>query len=266
MRTVVSLFKRLLNFPRETLARLRDKRRARRYPLGPGFELEASVNLIGSDSLVRIRQAAGSGCRWGGRVVDLSASGLRVMLPAAAITVRGEVTLVTLTISRHQLTVPCEVAHFRVHNHHSIAGLKLQFGDDEAQRAYLQLVEVAATGATLEPARLKVKPAVKGLLHEGYRSDNGVELHAWRAKKGATLQAFEFLFPGYCLRGETGRPGLEVFSPGQGGAGGTAWAAPDHVLCPGAHGEVRQYFRWVALNAGPAVPADLRALLTRCAS
>jgi len=262
----VSLFKRLLNFPREALKRMRDKRKAARYATGPDFLLEASISLIGSDSLVRIRSAQGQGgCYWGGRVADLSSTGLRVQLPQAAITIRGEVTLVTLTIAGHSLQLPCEVAHFRVYNSYSLAGLKLHIGDEATQRSYLQLLEIIATGATFAPAKPVQRPrAAPGLEFEAYVADNRTQLAVWRPGKGAKPVACELLFGDYCIRGEAGRPTLEVYTRQRDpSAGKTAFSAPAFGLSDGTHTEARQYFRWVVLNAGKKVPPEVRQFLAK---
>ena len=43
-------FKRILKFKHDALAKLRDKRKAERYTVGPYFTLKGSVNLVGVDN------------------------------------------------------------------------------------------------------------------------------------------------------------------------------------------------------------------------
>lgn len=245
-------FKRILNFRREALAKLRDKRRSTRYPVGPGFPLKATLNLVGQAKVT----ARGSGCDWSGRLVNLSTNGLCLQLPPAATTVRGEQTDLRLSLDRNLLQIPCTVAHFRVYSSHALCGVSLEFGDFKIQKAYLQLVEGVSTGASFVPVEstILVRNSA-GLVREQFRADNKAMLTAWRESPSRTLDSFELVMGDHCVKGGT-RATLEVSSR-------KSERAPLSAI---VDGEVRQLFQWVVSNLPKAVPADLRGLMERLAS
>jgi hypothetical protein len=122
----VLFFKRILNFKRAFLAKLRDKRKTVRYPVGPHFPLKATVNLKGQEDS---GSTPGAGYDWGGRLINLSSNGAGLQLLRAATTVRGEVTELRLSLEDHELSIPCVVAHFRTYSGYSLCGLQLKFTD-----------------------------------------------------------------------------------------------------------------------------------------
>lgn len=254
------LFKRLANLKRDFLARLTDKRRAERFPVGPEFPLRATLNLAGSDNLGRIKQQErGSGRDWSGRLINFSASGLSVQLPSAAITVRGEPTLVALTIEMHRLQIPAEVAHFRVFPTHATCGLKMKFEDSVQETAYLQLLESVVLGATLKPVSTSsFGRNPPGLVREEYRSDSKAQLSAWRDMKSRALDSFELRMHDHLVRGEAARAGIEVYTRQESTAGKVACSAPGFSHSAGEHAEARRLFRWVAPNLSRTVASDIR--------
>jgi hypothetical protein len=133
----VLLFKRILDFKKAALARLRDKRKGIRHPVGQGFPLKGTVSLRGG---------ASAACDWAGSPANLSATGVSLLLPPAAITARGEQTTLRLTIDQYTLQLPCVVAHFRVLSTHAVCGLTLDFPDFTVQKAYCQLLEAVRIG------------------------------------------------------------------------------------------------------------------------
>jgi hypothetical protein len=278
----VLFFRRILNFKRDYLARLRDKRKARRYPVGPGFPLKASVSLIGTDRPEEfLQRQPDRGCDWAGRLVDFSSTGARLQLPPAVMTARGERTRLRLTLEQRRLEIPCTVAHFRVHRDYALCGLALQFPDLDTQKAYLQLLESVVIGATFAPLRstglLRNPP---GFEREQYQSDGDARLFAWREKRSGNLDSFELMMVEHCVRGEArvlerrhevGRPGggnrqehpeVDVYTrqktvhPAR-----VALFDPSFALSAGAHAEVRQLFRWVVPNLAKQVSLDLRRFM-----
>lgn len=257
------LFKRILSFKHDALAWLRNKRKATRYPVGPGFPLKASVNLTGSSTPGQA--GGGSGCDWAGHLADFSSVGACLQLPPAAVTVRGEQTVLKLSLEGHQLQVPCTVAYFRVYHSHSLCGLKLQFKDQAGQKAYLQLFETVVTGASFAPIHptgfVRNPP---GLVREQYKSHNRALLSAWRNAKSGKLDCFELLVSDHCLKGRAGVPVLEVYTRQK-----TAnplkvvLSAPAFSLSTSGHGEIRRFFNWMVPNLSKVVPADLRGLMSR---
>jgi hypothetical protein len=247
----VLFFKRILNFRRDALAKMRDKRRSTRYPVGSGFPLKATLNLVGQVGAPR-----GSGVNWSGRLANLSTNGVCVQLPPATATVRGEQSELRLSLENNLLQIPCTVAHFRVYSSQALCGVSLEFGDFKMQKAYLQLVEGVSMGASFVSAESTVVVHnATGLAREQFRADNKAVLTAWRNPKSQELDSFDLVMGDHCVRGGT-RVALEVYSR-------KAEKAP---LAPIVDDEVRQLFRWVLSNLPKAVPADLRTLMERSAN
>ncbi|MBI2518560.1 MAG: PilZ domain-containing protein [Opitutae bacterium] len=278
-------FRRILNFKRDYLSRLRDKRKARRYPVGPGFPLKAVINLIGTDDADEANKyELGDGRNWAGRLVDFSSTGVSLQVLPAAMTARGERTRLHLTLEQHELEIPCTVAHFRTYREYAVCGLSLQFPDINTQKAYLQLLESVVMGATFAPlrftGRLRNPP---GLDREQYQSDSDARLFAWRDKRTGNVDSFELYVADHCVRGDAislerrqtawGRPGSNVrheqpfadVYTRQKTANATKVALADPAFVPsaGLHYEVRQLFRWVVPNLAKQVSLDVRRFMEK---
>ncbi len=249
------IFTRILDFKRDFLARLLNKRSHPRHRVGAGFPLKAVINLSGDDSPVRPgAKARGPGCDWSGRVGDISNSGLNIMLPPAATAARGESTTLRLTLENHALEIPATVAHFRVYNSHALCGLRLQFADFKSQKAYQQLVEAVSLGASFAPAGPgRTSP---GFVRRSWRSRNKTMLTDWREADGRALDHFELTLGEHSVQGRRTRLGLDVQHR----------ANADKSVPPVVAGEVRQLFRWVVGNLPKSVPADLREFMAKIAS
>ncbi len=249
------LFTHILDFKRDFLARLRNKRSHSRHRVGAGFPLKALITLSGDESLVRKGGVVrGQGCNWSGQVGDISSNGLNIMLPPAAATARGEPTTLRLTLENHELVIPCSVAHFRVYSSYSLCGLRLEFDDNKTEIAYQQLVEAVSLGASFAPAGPgRSQP---GFVRRSWRSANKALLTDWRVADSRALDHFELTLGEHAVQGQSSRLGLEVLSRSK-----TAKSVP-----PVVESEVRQLFRWVVGNLPKNVPADLRELMTRVAS
>lgn len=262
----VALFKHILDFKRNAFARLRDKRKAKRYFVGPAFPLKAVINLQDVDSFGRRDQAPpapGSGRNWGGSLFNMSNVGLSLQLPPAAVARRGEETFVTLTLDGHELRLPCVIAHFRVQAATAYCGVALQAEQltDAQRKAYLQLLEAVVVGSTLAPVAGAAAPSPAGLRAERYKAARRAVLTAWRRIENGELAGFELLLDDHCLRGEGGRPALEIYSK-EGEGEKTAWSAPGFAVSAGIENdELRKLFRWIALNLSRPVPTDLREMM-----
>ena len=248
------IFTRILDFNRDVLARLRNKRSHPRHKVGADFPLKAVVNLSGDDGPVRAGGVRGRGCDWSGRVGDISNNGLNIILPTSATSSRGESSILRLTLENHVLEIPCTVAHFRVYHSHALCGLRLQFGDFKMQKAYNQLVQAVSMGASFTPAGPgRSQP---GFVRRRWRSSNKALLTDWRDAGSRALDHFELTLGKHSVHGQSSRPGLEVHPRGDTGKS----------IPPTEEGEVRQLFRWVVGNLPKNVPADLREFMTRIAS
>ena len=260
----VLFFRRLLTFKLGN--RLKDFRRAPRHPVGEAFSLKSTVTLLGTDQIGAKRTAAaGSGCRWSGRPLNLSLDGLSMHLPPAAIAVRGEETSVVLSVEGRELEIPCVVAHFRSFPRYSLCGLSLHLTDPVNKTAYLQLLEAVGIGASFTPVKkLRGIPAPDGMIGEQYKSGKKYVLTAWRRAQDRNLVSFELLLDAFCVKGAPAVQELEVYTrQPENRNGKVAYSAPALSLSTGKHAEVRQLYRWIVHNMPKSLPADLRALLVQ---
>jgi len=260
----VALFKHILDFKRNAMAKLRDKRKTKRFYVGPAFPLKATIVLPDTDTMGRKSKASDKpdpGRSWGGSLFNMSNVGLSLQLPPAAVARRGEKTVVMLSLDGHELKLPCTIAHFRIQNATAYCGLTLDDGDLAQSKAYLQLLEAVAIGSTLAPAEGGIAHNRAGLRSEKYKSVRPALLTAWRDPDNGELAGFELVLGDHCLRGEAKRPALEIFSNKAEGDR-KAWSAPSFAFSEGVENEeLRKLFRWVALNLPRAVPTDLREMM-----
>ena len=239
------LFQRILDFKQAALARLRDKRKSVRYPVGPGFALKGTVSLRGQ---------ASASSDWSGQLANLSPCGASLLLPPAAITDRGEATTLTLTIEQHTLKLPCKVAHFRVLATHATCGLTLEFPDYQVQKGFAQLLEAVRIGATLAPVKpAGRRPAAASV--EQYRAGTATRLSVWRGAGDAAIERFEFVLGDHVVRGGTTSPLVITSKDERGDAPGAEVVA-----------EVKRLFRWSLANFGKTVPTDVRDFLRQAAA
>lgn len=250
----MALFRHIFDFNGGALARLRDKRKSRRYPVVTGFPLHAAINLAG-DEPSRGTARRGSGRDWSGPIVNISSTGLRIHLSPAAASSRGEETVVALAVDGFELRMPCRVAHFRSSSAAAVCGVTLDLEDPAARKGYLQLVETLAIGAEFAPLASKRPKSEGGLLAETYVSGRVGRLVAWRQPDSAELARFELRVGDWWWRGAVERAGLEIKFAGEPKAASTASGE-----------ESRRLFRWVALNLPRSVPLDLRELLAKFAN
>lgn len=265
MKSAVLLFRKLLNFPRRALARLRDKRRTRRYPIGPDFPLKATLALLGPSG------EPGTSARWTGRLADFSSTGASAIIPRAAVARRGYTTALELRLDHLALSLPCKIAHFRTLPDHSLCGVALEKTDAATQKAYLQLLESVVIGATFAPFKARGLPETPaGLVRQDYRSDHrDARLHVWRDRKTKALDAFELVVDWHCLRGTAraavpGRTRLRIFSRhGERSGAERPYSDPSLGLIRGDHQELRQLYGYIAANLSTDLPEDLRGLMAK---
>ena len=261
----MALFKHILDFKRNALEKLRDKRKTKRFYVGPAFPLKATIVLPDTDSAgrkgSRTPDKPDPGRNWGGSLFNMSNVGLSLQLPPAAVASRGEKTSVLLALDGHELKLPCTIAHFRVQNATAYCGVTLEDSTLTQSKAYLQLLEAVAIGSTFAPAEGGLAHKRTGLRTERYKSDRPALLTAWREADKGELAGFELVLGDHCLRGEAKRPALEIFSSKATGER-TAWSAPGFAFSDGVENEeLRKLFRWVTLNLPRAVPTDLREMM-----
>jgi len=257
------LFKHIMDLKRAALAKLSDKRKAKRYAVGPMFPLKATIILPDLDQMGRRGKEAKqveSGRDWSGVPVNISESGLSMQLPPAAVSTRGQSTVVALALDGHRIEFPCTVAHFRVHSASAFCGLKLDMKDLNQRKSYLQLVKIVAMGSTFDAVKNpgNVKKG-EGQTVEQYKSDHNAVLTVWRDRSTGKVDSFELVMnDDHCVRGVVGRANLEIFSSAK-DSEKMAWSVSGFGASAGVENpEVRLLYRWVTFNLPKAIPADVR--------
>ncbi|HEX7631349.1 MAG TPA: PilZ domain-containing protein [Lacunisphaera sp.] len=245
------LFKKILNF--KGPAGVGDKRGATRYPVGPKYPLKAKVTLVGRDGQGNVLKADDNRAMdWGGQLVNLSSGGVSMRIHPAAMGERGENCRLKLELDHRLFEIDGTVAHFWSGPQHATVGIALAFPDNQTQKAFRQLVEPVAVGASLEPVE-KVKQDVEGLKKEQYQSDEENVLSIWRDAEGKNIEHFELRTHGFYIRGSAASPGLQLGS------------LTGPALTPTQTAEVRELFKLIIPNISKAVPAEVRAFLERFA-
>lgn len=248
----VALFSSILDFKKAFLSRLREKRSNPRFNVGATFPLKATLQLCGEARPTRKGDAETkpAGLSWSGKIGNISANGLSVLLPPAAQTVRGEETVIRLMIDKHELEVPCVIAHYRVFGAYSVCGVKLNFSDYNVQKGYHQLLEAVRIGTSFEPSR--PSKLASGLLTQQWRSVNRATLTESRNPDTRKIERFELAVGEHRLAGQFSPRAISI-TPRS-----TASRAP---IPASTAVEVRDFIRWVSANLPKAVPADLRDVI-----
>jgi hypothetical protein len=255
----VLLFKRILDFQKND-GDARDKRGAKRYPVGARFPLKAKITLSARDGEGKPLPSTKSlPMDWGGQMLNLSSSGLSIRLHPAAVAATGESCCVKLELDHKLFELDATVANYRTGQQYVSCGVVLKFPDAYSRKAYLQLMEPVVIGSTLKPSSDRVKQDTPGLDKEQYHGESDTILSVWRDGAGKNPRLFEMLVHDYCIRGSTETPGLKVSYRAEGKAGKGAMS-PDHQA------EVRQLFLFIVQNLGKDVPADVRKFLELFAS
>ncbi|HET7535286.1 MAG TPA: PilZ domain-containing protein [Candidatus Didemnitutus sp.] len=256
-------FKRILNFKPGALGKLSDKRKSPRYAVGPNFPLRAAITLSGGGN--KANQSAGRD--WAGRLANISRNGVNIELHPAALTSPGEKSTLKLALANVKLDVPCRVVHFRVYSNYATCGLELTLDGGKMEKAYLQLLEAIAIGASFAPATAAAfKRAPSGMVAEQFRSEDKAQLFAWRDANSKKIDSFEMVMGEYCVRGDAKSPQLEAYARKSPPSGKTALSDSTYSLSPSVSEEVVQLFRWVIPNVSKAVPSDLRMFIHRFAT
>jgi hypothetical protein len=256
----MSIFKRILNFSKEAVAQS-DKRKAPRHAVGQAFPVKAVVNLVVHDSNGHAVPDSTKGQDWTGRLVNISAVGASMQLHPAAAGHRGEPCMLHLSLDQSRLEIPGVVAQFRNYRDYALCGFSLDFPDFDTQKAYLQVVEPVAFGATLAPREgRKVKQDSPFLHKEEYSGDSSSHLSVWRAKEGNAVHGFDFRMNGYGVRWSAGMNELETYAQAPSEKG--AKSVPGH-LTHAQQEEVRWLFCLAVPNIAKAVPSDVRKFLSQ---
>ena len=236
----MQFFKRILQPAAAEIAP--EKRKGgQRFGIGSGFPLRATLEFMGR-----------GGRPVGGRVLDCSEPGLRLLVATGAVIKTGEVCDLRLDLEGFQLVVPCHVSNQRGLVDGLQLGLRCRITDDETLGAYRQFLEVVMLGATLKPRFRATTPDAAGFLAEQYVGERRACLNVWRFGSTRVPAAADFILKDCTVRLLKDHAAAYYLGPE---AGETARAAPEQSL------EIHRLFHWVTANLAVDVPADVQQFL-----
>jgi hypothetical protein len=254
------LFKRILNFTRSKVD-ASDQRGAERHLVGAGVQFKASMRLPKHDEHGRPDPRGREGPELPAKVVNLSTLGASVQLPASAVAHHGETCVFKLSLDDYRLEIPGKVAYFRGFPDHATCGVAFNFDFFEVRKAYLQLLEPVAIGASLSPAKAsEIKADTSGFDREVYRGKDRAELSVWRAEADGDIHRFDFRMNDYGVRWSLGQSELETYATGA-EPGQKSAPKSDGTLTRAEHEEVSWLFCLAVPNLAKAVQADVRKFL-----
>lgn len=258
------LFRRILGFKDETVQQ-REKRHAQRHTVGEQFPLKAVFNAQGRDEDAALNATRdGRGRNWGVRVVNLSSSGARILVPSSLYVQRGDACTLTLIIENFVIVQRGTIAHYRTQGDHAMLGMAFSAAEPATQKSYLQLLEPIALGESLRPVPAKrVTQDTPGQHKEQFHGSEDSLLTLWRIGEGGPVNAFEYRMRQCYARGAAAFPDLQVFVLEE----KTRQSYPAITLqLSASHArEIRMLFRWIVPNLSPAIPDDAREFLARFA-
>lgn len=249
----MQLFRRLFNFEPAKVAQ-QEQRLNHRHTPGAAFPLHASLTLAGRTTPAK--------------VLNLSGSGLGLLIPRDTPAVVDQLATVTLTLAEHRLELPTVVAHVRPQEPALYCGLGLKFPDFPRQKAYLQLLQPIAIGQSLQPVPPeRVVQNEPQFIKQVYRGESECVLTVWlQMTLGTPLHNFEFHLQNYFCRATLATGQLEAYQLKDAGTHAAKLTQPVHDSSGELSAEIRQLFRWIVPNLSAAVPDDVRASLQHFAA
>jgi len=244
----VLLFRRIFDFQKSNVPHL-EQRHNQRYAPGREFPLQARLHADAGD--------------WPGRVLNISASGIGLLLERAIGLTAGQACRLHLELDQYELDLDVRLAHAETHADGWHYGLTLSFADFPLQKTYLQLLQPISIGCSLKP--VTIGPFAQNdlpLAQYSFQGDAGSKLTLWRDKPPATsLHHFEFLLPGYIIKADVQARKLAVSlrPPDPSNAGKSSM--PPTELSDDTKADVRQLYRWIVPNLPESLPAEARAFL-----
>jgi hypothetical protein len=257
----VLLFKKILNFSKEAVASS-DKRQSERYPVGLAFPFKSILTLMGHDSEGKQLVHSKISQDWAGRLTNLSATGASMQMHSAAVGARGESCLFKLSLDGYLIEIPSTIAFFRFYTQYALCGFSFKFPDHETQKAYLQILEPVALGASLALVDPKqIKQDIEGLTKEQYAGDKSARLTVWRDINGH-IHSFDFRMNDYCVRWALGMTEVQTGAFDQ-QASGKKGGLSISGMTPAQQEEVHWLFCLAVPNLSKAVAPDVRKFLSQ---
>ena len=243
------MFRRIFDFKKSNVSQL-EHRLTKRYPTGATFPLRATLQVAGRD--------------WRGRVVDISASGVGLLLSRDDALTQGLSGELRLELEQHLLTVNSVITHAKLRRDGCLCGIGMEFDDFAVQKSFLQLLQPVAIGSSLQPVAaalvIQNEPRFTKL---SFRGESNSVLSVWRENVAdGDLHSFEFMMQDYFVRADAKVRVLEVFTRAQVDRPPQLKAsAPVFDPTGDMNDEVRQLFRWIVPNLPKVVPAEIRGFL-----
>ena len=236
-----------------------DRRIGIRFAVGVKFPVKVILNTQGRDEMGQpLKSKDNFGWDWSGRLINLSFLGARMQVPATMHAHLGDACKLKFELEGYQLTLPGSIIHISERRDSIVYGLQLDINDDESGRAYRQLVDLVALGATLKPAQPAAPDESSGYLIEQYAGEDRSRLDVWRDHANRSVVAFNFRLKHCWVRGLHGRAELEYFVDAK---DESIQVAPKAQVA-----EIHRLFHWVVPNIATAVPSDVRDFLKKFAS
>jgi hypothetical protein len=228
-----------------------ERRLKNRYAVGPSFPL--AVALSSTSGISR------------GRIANISAGGLGVIVDRKPEIDPANPGQISFILEGFEIKAAAQLRYIRPTDEGFHCGLTLGFAQPENRTAYLQLLVPIAIGSTLAKVEgvgssPQAEPEFDKIIFTG-ESDS--KLTVWCRRDGsATPETFEFQVEEYFVRGRALDRGLNVFSLVDDDRPHRAKdTAPLFHTGSRLEVEIRQLFRWSALNMQQNVPDRLRGFL-----
>jgi hypothetical protein len=228
-----------------------ERRLKNRYAVGPSFPL--AVALSGGGAISR------------GKIVNISTGGLGIVVDQKPEVDAATPAQISFILESFEIKAAATLRYVRPAEQGYHCGLTLGFAQPESRTAYLQLLMPIAIGSTLvrvegAGSNPQVEPEFDRVIFTG-ESDS--KLTVWCRRDGtATPETFEFQVEEYFVRGRAVDRGLSVFSLVDDDRPHRAKdTAPLFQTGSRIETEIRQLFRWSALNMQQNVPDRLRGFL-----
>jgi hypothetical protein len=242
-----------------------DLRQAPRHAVGQTFPFKAVLNLCPHDGEGNPIPGSKNGQDWAGRLTNLSATGANMQLHAAAAAIRGEPCIFKLNLDSYVLEIPSTIAHFRCYPQYTLCGFSFIYPNFETQKAYLQILEPVAIGASLAPVDRKlVQQDDSGLPVEQFAGHSQTLLTVWRQPDGGGIHGFDLRMNLYGVRWSNGMTELDTYGVIQPtvAPGKRSTRAPEtRRLTELQQEDVRWLFCLAVPNLSKAVPIDVRKFL-----
>jgi hypothetical protein len=244
------IFQKLFNFRADQLKQA-ERRLKNRYTVGPSFPLVVELSVGGQ--VVR------------GRIGNISTGGLGVLIDRKLEADPAVAAQIAFILEGHEIRTAAHVRYIRPAEQGFQCGLTLGFDQPETRTDYLQLLVPISIGSTLvrtegTGSASQIEPEFERMIFTG---ESESKLTVWCRRDGAaTPENFEFQVEEYFIRGRAVDRGLNVFSLVDDDRPHRAKdTAPLFQTGSRLELELKQLFRWSALNMQQNVPDRLRGFL-----